>query len=577
MAAQLRRDTAGQLRMLINMGQVASSVDPKLNALVAEVHAIRCERPGANVLVYTEYADSLRAAVEALREVFPDAIVLTITGNDSERIRMEVTERFGSEDRLVLVSTDSLAEGLNLHRRCSDLIHLDLPYNPNRLEQRNGRIDRYGQQAVPMIRYLYLAGTFEEDLLLRLITKHEAARASLEVMPETLGVTADVPRSGLVSGFAQRQAELFAPGVNAIRTIDREAIDAGLDAYRALLRDVEHAYDERIALRYGWLPTQSAVTLVMEMKRAEEARDDGVELSRFVAETIEADTGIVQAENGKLQLDDAWCSGLEGLPGFDALSRSFRFSPDPEVFQQGTQSVGFIGLAHPLTRRAVNRMQMVSGTGVADVRMAVAGPAETAGLLLTYVAEVRSARTVELRKLIAVRVNAANEVFEVTGQDWLAWVEGLQQRELPARLAARLVRWQQAGTRAAKQILAREAERFRMKHAERVKGWRGTLERWVAARASAVCGAKVAAIADLFEPAAQGRPIDAWDRLALAAGDQTLDVSQRRDAAWVVQVAEEQRELIEHCVTLGQPQLTPAGMLVLVPHPQSFNVSQGRS
>jgi ERCC4-related helicase len=564
MAAQLRRDTAGQLQTLITMGQVASSADPKLDALVSEVRAIRRERPGANVLIYTEHADSLRAAVETLGEATPDAIVLSITGNDSERTRMEVTERFGSEDGLVLVSTDTLAEGLNLHRRCSDLIHLDLPYNPNRLEQRNGRIDRYGQQAVPTIRYLYLAGTFEEDLLLRLITKHEAARASLEVMPETLGVTADAPRSGLVSGFAQRQAELFAPGVNAIRTIDREAIDAGLDAYRALLRDVERAYDERIALRYGWLPTQSAVTLVMEMKRAEEAGDDGVELSRFIAEAIEADAGIVQAENGKLQLDDAWCSGLEGLPGFDAPSRSFRFSRDLDVFQQGALSVGFIGLAHPLTRRAVNRMQMVSRAGV-DMRVAAAGPAESAGLLLTYVAEIRSARAVELRKLIAVRVNAANEVFEVTGHDFLACVERLQQRELPAALKARLVCWQKAGIRAAKRILAREAEQFRVKHAERVKGWRGTLERWVAARASAVCGAEVAAIADLFEPAAEDRPMDAWDRLALAAGDQALDVSRRRDAAWVVRMGEEQRELIEHRATLGQPQLTPVGMLVLVP------------
>ncbi len=565
MATQLRRDTAGQLRTLITMGQVASSLDPKLNALVAEVRAIRCERPGANVLVYTEYADSLRAAVEALREGFPGAIVLSITGNDSERTRMEVTERFGSEDRLVLVSTDSLAEGLNLHRRCSDLIHLDLPYNPNRLEQRNGRIDRYGQQAVPIIRYLYLSGTFEEDLLLRLITKHEAARASLEVMPETLGVTADVPRSGLVSGFAQRQAELFAPGVNAIRTIDREAIDAGLDAYRALLRDVQHAYDERIALRYGWLPTQSAAALAAEVTRVEKVQDEGDELSRFVAEAIEADTGIVQAENGKLQLDEAWCAGLKGLPGFDAPLRCFRFTQDPEVFQRGAQAIGFIGLVHPLTRRAVNRMQMLSGPGVADVRVAVAGPADTAGLLLMYVAEIRSARAVELRKLIAVRVNAANEVFEVTGEEWPAWLERLQQRELPAALEARLVRWQKAGTRAAKQILAREADQFRVKHAERVKGWRGPVERWVAARASAICGAEVAATADLFEPAAQGRPIDAWDRLALAAGDQNLDVSQRRDAAWVVRVAEEQRELIEHRATLGQPQLTPAGMLVLVP------------
>jgi SNF2 family DNA or RNA helicase len=56
-------------------------------------------------------------------------------------------------------STDATAEGLNLHERCHQLNHLELPCNPNRLEQRNGRIVRYGQLSEPEERYLYLAGT----------------------------------------------------------------------------------------------------------------------------------------------------------------------------------------------------------------------------------------------------------------------------------------------------------------------------------------------------------------------------------------------------------------------------------
>ena len=116
-----------------------------------------------------------------------------------------------------------MAEGLNLHQRCCHLIHLDLPYNPNRLEQRNGRIDRYGQTHDPEIRYLYLAGTFEERLLLRLIAKYEKARACLAVMPDTLGVTADEAAwsKGLVAGFAEDQAALFEDDAPAIRTLDQ--------------------------------------------------------------------------------------------------------------------------------------------------------------------------------------------------------------------------------------------------------------------------------------------------------------------------------------------------------------------
>ncbi|MBI3800828.1 MAG: SWF/SNF helicase family protein [Deltaproteobacteria bacterium] len=90
-----------------------------------------------------------------------------------EHVCSQVTERFRTQDNLVLVSTDAAAEGLNLHDRCHHLIHLELPFNPNRLEQRNGRIDRYGQQYDPIVRYLFLRGTFEERILLRLIAKYE--------------------------------------------------------------------------------------------------------------------------------------------------------------------------------------------------------------------------------------------------------------------------------------------------------------------------------------------------------------------------------------------------------------------
>jgi hypothetical protein len=58
---------------------------------------------------------------------------------------MRITERFRTRHNQVLVSTDASAEGLNLQERCYHLIHAELPWNPNRLEQRNGRTGRYGQ------------------------------------------------------------------------------------------------------------------------------------------------------------------------------------------------------------------------------------------------------------------------------------------------------------------------------------------------------------------------------------------------------------------------------------------------
>ena len=250
MAAQLG-GTLSVVLDLIRLGRAARQADPKLDALCTEIARIRAQQSRANILVFTEYLDTQTAAVAALRLAMPDQQVLAIGGPDPEESRLRMAARFAEEDGIVLISTDALAEGLNLHQRCHNLIHLDLPYNPNRLEQRNGRIDRFGQTHVPEVRYLFLSGTFEEDLLLRLITRHERARASLGSMPETLGITSTHTSDSAIRGFAQRQEELFVPPKDAIRTLDRAAVEARLTAYRTLLHDVEDAYDGRAAMRFA--------------------------------------------------------------------------------------------------------------------------------------------------------------------------------------------------------------------------------------------------------------------------------------------------------------------------------------
>jgi hypothetical protein len=136
MAACLSGDaTANDLQALIRLGETAAADDPKLAALVLEIRLIRLHHPNANILVYTEYADSQRSAAEALSAI--GGTILSISGADAEFERTRAAERFAEEDGLILVSTDSLAEGLNLHQRCRHLVHLDLPYNPNRLEQQS--------------------------------------------------------------------------------------------------------------------------------------------------------------------------------------------------------------------------------------------------------------------------------------------------------------------------------------------------------------------------------------------------------------------------------------------------------
>jgi SNF2 family DNA or RNA helicase len=163
---------------IIESGERALLYDPKLDALVDEIGQIKKEEPSANILIFTEYTDSQAKILERLKAENLGKI-LSMFGGDPEAARIKTINQFMDENNIILVCTDAAAEGLNLHKRCHHLIHLELPFNPNRLEQRNGRIDRYGQEKIPIVRYLYLRNTFEDRILLRLIAKYERQKSKL--------------------------------------------------------------------------------------------------------------------------------------------------------------------------------------------------------------------------------------------------------------------------------------------------------------------------------------------------------------------------------------------------------------
>jgi len=117
-------------------------------------------RDGFHPIVWCRYiatsdyvAEELKAA---LREEFPDVGVVSITGLLGDDERKSKVEELSLKEPRVLVATDCLSEGINLQTAFNAVLHYDLPWNPNRLEQREGRVDRYGQtlsKVVKTIRY----------------------------------------------------------------------------------------------------------------------------------------------------------------------------------------------------------------------------------------------------------------------------------------------------------------------------------------------------------------------------------------------------------------------------------------
>ncbi|MGP8216607.1 MAG: helicase-related protein [Bacteroidia bacterium] len=81
-----------------------------------------------------------------LKKEFPKLEIEIVTGEMHDDQRKEKVEALGKQDTHLLICTDCLSEGINLQEHFNSIIHYDLPWNPNRLEQREGRVDRFGQE-----------------------------------------------------------------------------------------------------------------------------------------------------------------------------------------------------------------------------------------------------------------------------------------------------------------------------------------------------------------------------------------------------------------------------------------------
>ncbi|WP_295543788.1 DEAD/DEAH box helicase [uncultured Thiohalocapsa sp.] len=145
-------------------------------------------------------------------------------GGLSDIEQQEIVERFGQEhDALrVLLCSDVAAEGLNLHYLCHRLVHFDLPWSPMVFQQRNGRVDRFGQTHTPRIDYLLTASDIERikgDL--RVI---EVLVQKDEQISRNIGDPASILRKHSIEAEEQVVADALASGMSA-EQFERACID----------------------------------------------------------------------------------------------------------------------------------------------------------------------------------------------------------------------------------------------------------------------------------------------------------------------------------------------------------------
>lgn len=177
--------------------------DARIRKLEAWIRANQCAdlgKPGAvwkdrRVIIFTEYTDTKRYLVAQLRRMIndPDQAedrIGVFHGGMDDQSREAIKRAFNAEpdehSLRILVATDAAREGVNLQNHCYDLFHFDIPWNPSRMEQRNGRIDRQLQHAEQVFCHYFTLPQREEDRVLEVIV------SKLDTINRQLGVLSPV-------------------------------------------------------------------------------------------------------------------------------------------------------------------------------------------------------------------------------------------------------------------------------------------------------------------------------------------------------------------------------------------------
>ncbi len=226
--------------------------DSRLTALIGFLDAI-CRPDGSTwtnerVVVFTEYAATLDWIADVLTQRGYGEVLATIQGStpteEREEIRARFTEDPSKERVRVLVATDSAGEGIDLQTYCHRLVNFDVPFNPSRLEQRIGRIDRYGQYHTPEIYHFApdsTSATYAADMdFMRRIAEKVGNVA------HDLGSVNQIIDGELQEHFSPTTA------TRKSRATDRESGDAiitralagGIELNRRLT-ELSHTYDQR--------------------------------------------------------------------------------------------------------------------------------------------------------------------------------------------------------------------------------------------------------------------------------------------------------------------------------------------
>ncbi len=230
-AVPLTADEVAQMADYLQRLERVREEDSKYEQLRRDVNDARAAREG--LIVFTQFTTTMRYLRDRLQPAYREELA-TFSGGGGQLWRegewrscskQDLVEALQARQVTVVVCTDAASEGLNM-QACSRLVNFDLPWNPMRVEQRIGRIDRIGQVApVVRVRSYTIPGTVEDSVYAALLARIDSFADLVGRLQPILGAT----EGALRSVYRRPRAERDAATQSAVGNLERqiEELDAG--------------------------------------------------------------------------------------------------------------------------------------------------------------------------------------------------------------------------------------------------------------------------------------------------------------------------------------------------------------
>lgn len=313
----------------------AITADSKARELRQFVQGVLAQAPNEKILVFTEYRDTLDYLRDQVLADFGPLAQIHGSMNVPDRQKQEAY--FQEPNVRIMVATDAAGEGLNL-QFCHIMVNYELPWNPNRIEQRIGRLHRYGQQHDVRVYNLQVVNTREGQILARLMEKIRTIEEQLGgYAPNVLGVSSPSETVNL-----NRLSDLIMAAIAEDTPVEVtcDHVEQALEARRQMCERVEQS----LFMPLHHFDLGAAQDLI---SRSDELTPSNADIESLVRRHFEEYEGRIENTRQKkvVRLRVPRCI-VDGRIVLDAYRRA---TFDKETaYEHTAREVHFIAFGHPL-------------------------------------------------------------------------------------------------------------------------------------------------------------------------------------------------------------------------------------